>query len=86
MVLGHLCVLTRDGPHFITDDVHPVRKERFISGIFLLPFHITEKELILLPCNVRKPRAFLAKLSVKVLGSEKKKTHQRAKMLGITFH
>lgn len=71
MVLGYLCVLTRDCPYFIIDDIHPVREERFVSGIFLLSFHSTEKELILLPCNMRKPRAFLAKLIIKVLSSEK---------------
>lgn len=38
---------------------------------FLVTFYITEKELIPLPCNMRKPRAFLAQLSIKVRGSEK---------------
>lgn len=53
---------------FVIDEINPVCKEMFISGIFRCLLYTPEKKLVLLSNCVRKPRVFLGMVSIKVLG------------------
>lgn len=53
---------------FVTDEINPNCKEMFSVAFFCCLLYITEKKVIILSSNMRKTRAFIEELSIKVLG------------------